>query len=587
MLVSLAFGSAQPISAQEDTAAHSPRDSVEPPPAAGPTAPKLPHHVAVVCPAVFRPSLKPWIAYRQKQGYRVTLVPETIDAKTPLEPVAVKESLRKLHEKAPVGYLLLVGDGGPSRGDSRSEAPRYVPSPRIPAKVIAQWGEEDHIATDTWYADLDGDASPELAVGRFPVDSPEQLSGMINRIIDYETSPASGLWQRRLNFVAGLGGFGAMLDLVVESTARYFLTELIPPEYEVTLTHASWKSPFCPRPDRFRDVTLERMNEGCLFWIYLGHGYHVTLDALRTPLGDWPIFSRDDLAAIDCRRGMPIVFFCACYTGAIDAWDDCLAEEMVRREKGPIAAIAATRVTMPYGMALLSTGLVDQCFREHPSTLGEAIHRAKRELMPGGRKKDRDEGSAGKIRGMLHLLAKLFDPSSDQLARQRLEHVHLFHLFGDPLLQMRYPEPLSIEVAEEATSGTTLRIAGVCSLSGPVTLELVTPRDRAKRNSGRTDLNRLDAATCREYETTYAHANRRTVLSVTTPCREGRFTTTMTLPETLEGTYWIRGSLQQPPRHALGSAIVEIASERPEATETVPRQSFRAPLSSDPSSLER
>jgi hypothetical protein len=527
----------------------------------------------VICPALFQPELARWIAYRQHQGYRVTLLPETIDEDTELDPASLKESLVARHGTTPIGFVLLVGDGGPSRGDSRSEASRYVPSPRIPAKVIARWGEEDHIASDTWYADFDGDGAPEAAVGRLPVDSPEQLRTMIDQIFAYESSPPSGRWQRRLNVVAGLGGFGALLDWVVESTARYFLTRLIPESYEVSMTHASWKSPFCPRPDQFRTVALERLNEGCLFWIYLGHGYHVTLDAVRTPLGDWPILTREDLPRIDCRNGRPIAFFCACYTGAIDAWDDCLAEEMVRRKNGPVAAIAASRVTMPYGMALLSTGLVDQCFHQRPETLGEALLRAKDELMPRDDKKE-STGSTGKLRALLNVLAKLFDPSPDQLKRQRLEHVHLFHLLGDPLLRMRYPEPVSLEVAEEATAGTSLTVSGTCDLSGPVTLELVLPRDRSERGTSRRSLERLDADTCREFERTYQRANRRTLASVTTPCHRGRFTARLPLPERLEGIYWIRAYLRQSSRHALGSAKVTLV---PAAQKTVSMSSGSVP----------
>jgi hypothetical protein len=54
----------------------------------------------------------------------------------------------------------------------------------------------------------------------------------------------------------------------------------------------------------------------------------------------------------------------ACYTGAIDARDDSLAEELVLDEQGPIAAIAATRVTMPYGNTVLGCELLRAAFTD-------------------------------------------------------------------------------------------------------------------------------------------------------------------------------------------------------------------------------
>ena len=84
-----------------------------------------------------------------------------------------------------------------------------VPTWEVPAKVVARFGSEPTIASDNGYADLDGDALPDLAVGRLTADTPAELAGMVGKILAYERSVDFGPWRRNVNLMAGLGGFGA------------------------------------------------------------------------------------------------------------------------------------------------------------------------------------------------------------------------------------------------------------------------------------------------------------------------------------------------------------------------------------------
>ena len=140
-----------------------------------------------------------------------------------------------------------------------------------------------------------------------------------------------------MNFVAGIGGFGPLLDPIVELATKKFLTDGIPAEYRTSMTYGSWRSPFCPSPYQFHDETVERFNEGCLFWVYIGHGYPYQLDRVRVPGRSHHILSISDMPKLDNHHGMPIAIFLACYTGAYDQPYDCLAEEMLRAPGGPVA----------------------------------------------------------------------------------------------------------------------------------------------------------------------------------------------------------------------------------------------------------
>ena len=91
---------------------------------------------------------------------------------------------------------------------------------------------------------------------------------------------------------AGVGGFGSVVDSVIESATKRFLTDGIPASYRTSVTYGSWRSPFCPDPRRFHLTTVERMNEGALLISYTGHGQKDGFDQLRFNGKRYPIFSK-------------------------------------------------------------------------------------------------------------------------------------------------------------------------------------------------------------------------------------------------------------------------------------------------------
>jgi len=307
-------------------------------------------HVAVVAPAVFHRSLEPWIKHRAEQGWTVHVIVEPFGKETVTTPERVRERIRLLAKQVPLSSLLLIGSGA-ARGNA--DLSRIVPSPRIACRLIQHFGDEKVLASDTWYGDLDDDGLPELAVGRFAVETPEQLDEVIRKTIRFETAPPN-IHRRRLQVVAGVGNFSPIIDNTIESTARYALSESVPAAWDIALLHLNWKSPFCPDPFGVRREMIESLGNGSLFWVYIGHGLHRTLDPLQTPIGNFPSLSIDDLAQVRSPNGMSIALLFCCYGGVPDAKTSSLAEEMFRQPGGPVAVFAASRTTMPYGMASFS-----------------------------------------------------------------------------------------------------------------------------------------------------------------------------------------------------------------------------------------
>jgi hypothetical protein len=442
-------------------------------PAAEPSASELPADGVVIASRAMLPALEPLLAHRRRQGHRFVW----------LEPHGTAETLRQaiaqLPDREALRFVLLVGDAAPGGGNQRiaastAGATSHVPAHLVAAAVNVRYGSEPHIASDHPYGDLDGDGVAELAVGRLPADTPQELANMVAKILAYERSTDFGAWRQRINLVAGVGGFHPLVDTVIETATSKLLTYSVPAAYDVSLTYGNWRSPYCPDPRRFQETTLTRHNEGCLFFVYLGHGQADQLDEVRIPGERFPILHARDCQHLRCATAPPIAILLACYTAAFDRPDDCLAEQMLKAPGGPVAVLGGSRVTMPYGMSVLGAALMDVYFREQPPTLGQTIVRAKRQmLLP----LDDPQGAVSLSRAMLDGVAGLISPQPAELSQERREHVYLFNLLGDPMLRMVHPQAVELTCPPRAEAGQRLRLKGQSDLAGDAVLELVCRRD--------------------------------------------------------------------------------------------------------------
>ncbi|MDG2014498.1 MAG: C25 family cysteine peptidase [Pirellulaceae bacterium] len=503
----------------------------------------------VICPRPFLQTLKPWLDYRRSQGHQVHwMIPGS-------SAYAVKQQIRKVAAQGRLKTVLLIGDTPSSDGTSQAWS---VPTDYVAADLIRRFGSEPEIATDNTYADLDGDGVPELSIGRIAVDSRRQLENQIRKIIRYEAT-GGGEWQRRINLVAGTGGFGPLSDAVIEQTSRRLISDLIPPEYCTSMTYANWSSAYCPDPREFIPTTLERLNEGSLFWVYMGHGHPHRLDYVRTPIGGFPMFRDEDTELVNCQQGNPIALMLACYTGAFDLPKDCLAEKLVNQPGGPIAALCGSRVTMPCGMSLLSVGLIEEYFSGNSATLGEMFLMAKRKLMePDGLAKNSPltSTSQSQYRDTIRMLSKTLSPAGDAINIEAQEHVHLFHLLGDPLLRVNRPQQIQLSV-EPTNDGETIRVSGYSPHQGTLMAELVYCRDRFQKRPPRRTEFKWDDESLDSYREVYKQSNQRTVTQRTVDVPAGNFQFELTVPDWARGRCVVRGYLQEQhsKRFALGPAL--------------------------------
>ncbi|MGH7339988.1 MAG: C25 family cysteine peptidase, partial [Candidatus Rokuibacteriota bacterium] len=399
----------------------------------------------IVAPPTFADSLDSLCEHRSK-SYRVAVV-RTDDVAAKFG--AGAEGIAKLVAAAKPRFLLLAGDA--------EAVPTFL---RPSAYTSERFASDRDLATDHPFG---------AVTGRFPADTVDELRAMVAKTVDYETALKPGRWQKKIAFVTGEGGFGPVIDTILESQFSSVVTDRVPPGYDVETAYAKASSKYCSYPPKFNDHAVSLLNEGALFYTYVGHGMRTSFDDVRYNDFSFPIFQAKDAARVEVRDGLPVMVVIACSTGQFDSkLGDCIGETLFKRPRGPVAFIGGSRVTQPYGNALLGRKLVDHVFHRKPTTIGEALWDAKAAVV------ERDESA---LRRQADALAALVQgPASLEPMRQDV--ILHYNLLGDPALVLRRPEE-TIELTPRGLPGPgRLFVVTGKAPPGPVEITFECPRNR-------------------------------------------------------------------------------------------------------------
>lgn len=521
----------------------------------------------VVCPKAWQSELKPWLTHREQQGLSLSLLDTTAtrdELKQKIQTIAAANPQR-------LKYLLLVGDVASTEIVASGDLSKTIPTYYIDSTAMVRFGSEPHIATDNPYADLNNDGLPELAVGRIPCDNERELRSWVERLIEHEQHNDFSEWRRRVHVVAGVGGFGVLIDSAVEMTAKQFLSQGIPHGYSISLTQASPASPYCPPPSEFANTTINRFNEGGLFWIYMGHGNIRHLDYIRDEDRWHCIMDEQCLPQIQPGPKSPIAVFLACYTGAFDAKEDSIAERLIKQHNGPVAALAGSRMTGPYGMSVLGSEMLEICFEDRCETLGDILQQAKCRSMKKIDNSSTAPPAADDKRQWIDRLATALSPSNHDLDQERFEHVHMMNLLGDPMLRIRHPEPVTLTIEPTAESASTLKVRGHSPLDGMLTLDLIIRRDRvpeaakqALQKQKKADKSNEDATseTALSKIEIYDLANQPTLAHRTLMIKAGPFETEIQIPAEAKGACAVRAFVESEENWGLGAQELTIRAPK-------------------------
>ena len=423
-----------------------------------------------VAPRAYLDGLLPLLEHRASQGFVPTaLAVEDLFAlysggdPTP-ESLADAIHAVSASGRARLRFVLLVGDCE-SRYEPAGGAQTPVPTfyrPKMHYQGMFGSGGGEY-PTDAPYADACRDSEDDAwlgpAVGRVPARDEAEVRAFVRKAVDYETVEVAGEWQRRLSMFAGPAEYSPRVDALIEGLALNILNHWVPYDYDVRVLFAKQGSPFAYRFDKLGERIVADLNVGALLAAYVGHGNPGSFDSVTFRGHGYRIGAADDIAQVHIPTGKPFFLCLTCHNGAYDRRGGrrSIAEELVLNPAGPIAALASSRVSHPYGNALLAQSFVATFVQGRPRTVGEGMLALKQDML-------------GRTIPMASLMLK------DDPVALKLEHKQLYNLLGDPATRLRYPLPLSVKAPATARVGEHIRVgaqtSAVSSGRGVVTLEV-------------------------------------------------------------------------------------------------------------------
>lgn len=475
-------------------------------------------------------------------------------------PKAIRDFLAYARKnwKRPPRYVLLAAD---ARHDIDPDgAGRVIPAYQYDTYFCGRVGTDNYAASE--------DGIPEIAIGRLPADSPEELALMAEKTIACETASEHGPWRRRLEVFAGTADYGQEIEALLQSMFKMIFGSLMPRAFDLRITYAGKDSEYYFPAEKFRARFIDSINEGALVTAYVGHGEVRALDNVYINNRAYPIFEASDVSRLSCRGRSPVMVIIACDSGAFDLpGEECLAEEILKAKDAPVAVIASSWVSHMYPNGVFGIELMPAFFGNPSDSGALADAKPARRLMGDvlARLKARAIKSGGLLRGMLDLAARGWVSSKAARAALKADNLYLFNLIGDPALQITLPEhDIDLRIsAESATAGDTVTVSGACPGTAEgtalVTLECDITDPLYPPYKVQND-------TPAEYEERHRQANDKVVLTAEVEVKNGKFTLNIAIPATLKktsgalkpGAYYIKAYIKGRDSDAFAAKPIEI-----------------------------
>jgi hypothetical protein len=346
----------------------------------------------IIGPRELLDAAAPLLDLRTRQGLESRAVAiEEIDSEFgygETDPRAIRDFLAYAYSdwrKPAPRYVVLLGDGTYDFKDYLGTGVKNEVPPLM-VKTSYLW-----TASDAAYAAVHGeDVLPDVAIGRLPAASVDEVRVMVSKILAYEEEgPAGGRGFRGAVLVADNADAAGDFEGNAEEIANTVLASLDPRRIYLSRLGAA----------AAREAVAGAFDEGTPLVSYVGHG-GIHLWASED------IFDRSQVATLSEQPEQPIVLTLNCLNGYfLFPFFNSLSEELLKADgKGAIAAFS------PSGLSL-----DEPAHRYHKALLSELV---------SGRN--------------LRLGDAFMAAQSDYAATGAFpELLRIYHLFGDPALTLR------------------------------------------------------------------------------------------------------------------------------------------------------
>lgn len=340
------------------------------------------YEYVIVTPSAYTRLFHRLALIRAVEGMNVLIVPlETIIMN--FNGISNADRLRSFAQfaKSNLGakYLLLGGDVN------------LVPTAYWYAEEVISWANENELkATDMYYVYLDGnwdpngngklletidtngdgepdqdieplpDLIPDLYVGRLPGEDGNELSFLIEAVINYEVNPPAGDWVKRAYLFAGIANYANQsgndwpkTDLA--TLAEYLINDILGPS---SYNYVRYYQDYGLNPTSYyheksltEQEVYDALMSGAGLILSSGHGnttvqgtiVWVTDDGDNIPEDnelEYRVFLRK-FPNIHSEEGLAVMYISACLSGYLDAPEESLAEYLLGRVA--VAVIASSR----------------------------------------------------------------------------------------------------------------------------------------------------------------------------------------------------------------------------------------------------
>ncbi|MCG8329171.1 MAG: type IX secretion system sortase PorU [Chitinophagales bacterium] len=296
---------------------------------------------------------------------------------------AIRNFAQRLYQQSTnFKYLLLIGDGS---FDARNIY--ELGGDFIPTYQKGNWNAITAYPTDDYYGIMEGNtplSGPmQIAVGRLPVNTSEEASVVVNKIIQYDTAPEfMADWRNQIIFVgddddaeggediAHFKDADDIAQLIADSFPSYNQAKIYLDAFPQE-SHTGGE-----RIPQAREKINQNMYKGALLLTYLGHG---------GPEG-WAqerVLNISDITNWNNEYKLPVFITATCtFTGYDDPSFTTAGEEVFLNPKGGAVALMTTTrpVTTGHNKTLSRRSLLKLLKREvgdHSRPIGDAYIEAK------------------------------------------------------------------------------------------------------------------------------------------------------------------------------------------------------------------